>query len=173
MKLLTTLLVLITSVCSYSQMLTFDQAQNLRKKSLADVEAFLTARKWEMTEAQEATDEKMGKVVFGYDISQFDSEKAASWVSFMPSKLGGEYNRLSIQVNKPALYTAFMTRLTANGYKLKSSGIVDGGIKKVYTATSTTCVVTTSTVEGVYTKSTSYSFFFINTTSYKLNYEDE
>lgn len=155
-------------------MLTFDQAQSLRKKTLAEVEAFLTARKWEMTEAEEETIDKMGRVVFGYEVSMFDSEKATSWLVFYPSSIGGDYNRLSIQVNKPTQYSNFMTRLAANGYKLRSSKIEDGSIKKIYQTGTTTCVVTTTTVEGVYTKTTSYGFFFINNLSYKLNYaEDE
>lgn len=160
------------STFAFAQNITFDQAQNLRKKTLADVEIFLTTKGWSMTEAEEAKDDKMGTATFGYNVDQFDSEKATGWIVFYQSNLGSDYNRLTIQIHKPALYSAFLNRLSANAYKLKSSKIIDGGIEKVYKNTTTTCVVTTSTSEGSYSKRTTYSFFFINNISYKLNYED-
>lgn len=163
----------VLSLSPFAQNITFDQAQNLRKKNLADVESFLTAKGWAMTDASEATDDKMGRATFGYGVDRFDSEKALGWISFYESKVGSDYNRLSIQVHKSNIYTTFLTRLTANGYKLKKSKIIDGGIEKVYKNATTTCVVTTSTSEGTFTKSTSYLFFFIENLSYKLNYEDE
>ena len=126
-----------------------------------------------MTEAIEATDDRMGSATFGYQVNDFDSEKAASWLKFYPSVLGNDFNRLSIQVNKADVYTVFMNRLSANGYKLKKSSIVNGGIIKIYRNSSLTCIVQTGTSEGMYTKSTSYSFFFIDNQSYDLNYEKE
>jgi hypothetical protein len=126
-----------------------------------------------MTEAEEASADKMGNATFGFNVDQFDSEKATGWIMFYKSRLSNNYNRLSIQIHKPSLYSAFLSRLTPNAYKLKSSKIVDGGIKKIYSNATTTCVVTTSTSEGTYTKSTTYSFFFIDNFSYKLNFEDE
>jgi len=126
-----------------------------------------------MTEAEEASADKMGNATFGFNVDQFDSEKATGWIVFCESGISNNYNRLSIQIIKPSLYSAFLSRLTPNAYKLKSSKIVDGGIKKIYSNATTTCVVTTSTSEGTYTKSTTYSFFFIDNFSYKLNYEDK
>jgi hypothetical protein len=156
-----------------AQNVTFDQAQNLRKKSLVEVETFLTAKGWSMTEADEATSEKMGKATFGYKVDLFDSEKATGWIIFYESSISNNYNRLTIQIHKPDLYSTFLSRLTANSYKLKSSKIEDGGITKVYKNTTTTCVVTTTTSEGTFSKSTTYRFFFIDNLSYKLNYEEE
>jgi hypothetical protein len=171
----TALLLLFVTISNFanSQNITFDQAQNLRKKSLAEVETFLTAKSWSMTEAEEASADKMGNATFGFNVDQFDSEKATGWIVFCESRISNNYNRLSIQIIKPSLYSAFLSRLTPNAYKLKSSKIVDGGIKKIYSNATTTCVVTTSTSEGTYTKSTTYSFFFIDNFSYKLNFEDE
>lgn len=156
-----------------AQNITFEQAQNLRKKNLAEVETFLTNKSWSMTEAEEATSEKMGKATFGFNVDQFDSEKATGWIVFYESSISNEYNRLSIQIHNTSLYSTFLSRLSHNSYKLKSSKIVDGGINKVYTNSTTTCVVTTSTSEGAYTKKTAYSFFFIDNLSYKINFEDE
>lgn len=156
-----------------SQNITFDQAQNLRKKSLAGVEAFLTSKGWSMTEAEEETSEKMGCATFGYKVNQFDNEKASGWITFCKSSLENSKNRISIQVNMPSLYSTFISRISPNGYKLRSSKIQDGGIKKIYANATTTCVVTTSTAEGTYTKLTSYSFFFIDNLDYELQYGDE
>lgn len=155
-----------------SQNITFDQAQNLRMKSLVYVESFLTARGWSMTEAEEGTSDKMGSATFGYKVNKFDSEKASGWISFLISSIGNS-NRLSIQIHKPSLYTSFIARLKPNGYKLKSTKIEDGGIKKIYANTTTTCVITTTTSEGTYTRGTTYEFFFIDNYAYALNYEND
>jgi hypothetical protein len=155
-----------------SQNITFDQAQNLRKKSLVDVEAFLTARGWSMTEAEEGTSDKMGSATFGYNVDRFDSEKASSWISFLISDIGNS-NRISIQIHKPSLYTSFIARLKPNGYKLISTKIEDGGIRKKYSNSTTTCVITTSTSEGTFTRGTTYKFFFIDNYSYALNFEND
>jgi hypothetical protein len=156
-----------------SQNITFDQAQNLRKKSLVYVEAFLTARGWSMTKAEEETDDKMGSATFGYKVDMFDSEKASGWISFLISSTGNSSNRISIQIHKPSLYTSFIARLKPNGYKLISTNIEDGRIKKKYANSTTTCVVTTSTSEGTYTRGPTYKFFFIDNFSYALNYEND
>jgi hypothetical protein len=156
-----------------SQNITFDQAQNLRTISLAEVETFLTAKGWSMTEAEEATADKMGTATFGYNVDQFDNEKATGCIVFYESSLGNNYNRLAIQIHKPTLYSAFLSRLISNSYKLKTSKIEGGGIKKIYKNATTTCVVTTGTSEGTFSKSTTYRFFFIENVSYKLNYEDD
>lgn len=164
---------LLVSSFTFSQNITFDQAQNLRNKSLAEVEMFLTTKGWSMTVAEEGTSDKMGIASFGYNVDQFDSEKATGWITFYESSISNKYNRLRIQVHKPNLYTTFLTRLKANSYILISSKIEDGGIKKVYKNTTTTCVVTTATSEGTFSKSTTYSFFFIDTLNYKIYYEDD
>lgn len=171
----TVLIILLLTVSNIvnSQNITFDQAQNLRKKSLAEVEIFLTAKAWSMTEAEEASTDKMAKATFGFNVDQFDSEKSTGWIVFYESSGGNNYNRLSIQVHKSSLYSTFLSRLIPNGYKLKSSKIIDGGIIKTYANATTTCVVTTSTSEGTYTKNTTYNFFFIDNLSYKINYGDE
>jgi hypothetical protein len=165
-------LTLITNLVN-SQNISFDQAQNLRKQSLANVEAFLTAKGWSMTEAEEATTENMGNATFGFNVDQFDNEKASGWINFYISSIKSSYNRISIQVHKSSLYSTFLTRLTPNGYKLRSTKIEDGAIKKVYANTTTTCVVRTSTSEGTYTKLTSYSFLFLDNLDYQLQYGDE
>lgn len=170
------ILLIVTAIISnfaLSQNVTFDQAQNLRKKTLAEVEIFLTAKGWRMTGADEATDDKMGRATFGYDVDQFDSEKATGWINFYQSSLGVNFNRLRIQIHKPTLYSTFLSRLTASAYKLKSSKIKDGGIEKIYQNTTTTCIVTTATSEGIFSKSTTYGFFFIDNVSYKLTFDDE
>lgn len=166
-----TILAFVNSI--YAQNITFDQAQNLRKKSLAEVEIFLTEKGWSMTEADEAKENKMGSATFGYNVDQFDSEKAASWIVLHESGISNTYNILSIQVNKQILYSKFLSRLTANGYKIKSSKIEDGSIKKIFTNTTTTCIVKTSTSEGTFTKVTTYIFTFMDNLSYKLNSGDE
>ncbi len=155
-----------------SQNISLDQAQSLRTKSLSDVELFLTSNGWSMTNAEEATTDKLGVATFGYNVDQFDGDKATGWITYYESSFDNSLNRLSIQVHKPSLYSKFLSRLTANGYILKDSKIENGGIKKVYKNKTTTCVVTTATSQGVYTKSTTYKFFFIDNESYKINFEN-
>lgn len=156
-----------------SQNITFDQAQSIRKQSLANVETFLSAKGWSMTEAEEATTENMGNATFGFNVDQFDNKKASGWINFYISSIKNSYNRLSIQVHKSSLYSTFLSRLAPNGYKLRSSKIQDGGIKKVYANSTTTCVVRTSTAEGTYTKQTTYSFLFLDNLDYQLEYGDD
>lgn len=158
---------------TYSQNITFDQVQNLRKESIDEVEIFLTQRGWKMTDASNETSDKLGSATFGYNIDMFDSEKANSWITFYENSNNAIKNRISIQITQAKIYSAFLARLSANLYKMKSSQIEDGRIIKVYQSKSTTCVVKTFTSEGVYSKSTAYSFFFIDNLSYTLNYESE
>lgn len=171
----TAILIFLVTISNFvnSQNITFDQAQNLRQKGLADVETFLTGKGWKMTEAEAATTEKMGMATFGYEVNRFDSKKATGWITFYESGVDNKYNRLTIQIHKSDLYSTYVSRLTANAYKLKSSKIEDGAILKVYQNSTTTCMVRTSTSEGTYTKSTTYSFILLNNTDYKLLYEDD
>lgn len=164
---------IILSLSSFAQNITFDQAQSLRKKGLAEVESFLTLKGWSMTNATEATDSQMGSATFGYGVDRFDSDKALGWITYYESILGEAYNRLSIQVHKTTIYSTFLTRLTANGYKLKSSKIIDGGIQKIYKNTTTTCVVTTTTTEGTFSKGSTYMFLLMDNLSYTLTFGDD
>ncbi len=157
---------MIVSKLAYSQNLTFDQVQSLRQKDLTELEIFLTKMGWKMTEAEGATDKTMGHATFGYEVNRFDSKKAVAWITFYESKIKTKYNRLGIQISKPQLYSTYLTRLTANGYKLVTSKIIDGGIEKIYQNSTTTIIVTTSTSEGSFTKNTTYDFFFIDNLSY-------
>lgn len=171
----TTLLILFVTISNFanSQNLTFEQVQNLRKKNLVEVEIFLTSKSWRMTEAEEASDNKMAVAIFGYNVDKFDSEKAVAWIRFYESSNSNYNNRIFIQINKPTLYSTFLSRLAPNGYRLKSSKIIDGGIEKTYANTTTTCIITTTTSEGAYTKNTTYTFFFIDNLSYMLNFEED
>jgi len=121
----------------------------------------------------ESSDDKMGKAVFGYGVNQFDNEKALAWIIYYESSYGANFNRLTIQVHKQSVYSVFLARLAPNGYKLKKTKIIDGGIEKVYKNATTTCVVTTGTTEGPFSRGSAYSFFFIDNISYQLQFEDD
>ena len=160
------ILIIITfsSIVSLGQNITFDQAQNLRKKSLVEIETFLSSKNWSMT----AADASSRSATFAYEVDQFDNELAISWIIFFESGIDNKYNSLSIQITKPNIYSTYISRLTANGYKLISSKIEDGGIKKIYKNTTTACIVTTSITEGALTQVTSYTFLFIDKTEYEI-----
>ena len=158
---------------SFAQNVSCDQIQNLRKKSLADVESFLTEKGWSVTNTEVVTDKTMAEVTFGYKIDLFDNEKAVSWIKFYESEIDNLYNRISIQISIPSIYSIYLTRLGATGFKIISSKIVEDGIRKIYKNSSTTCIVTITTTEGRYTKATAYKFFFLTNTSYKLNFEND
>jgi len=156
-----------------AQNLSFEQVQQLRTKSLDQVDNFLSAKGWQMTDAEEATEHSMASATFGYKVDDFDSEKATSWFVYYKALLGNDYNRISIQVNSAEVYKLYLARLAVNGYKLKSSRIEEGRIVKVYRNATTTCTVSTFTTEGSYTRKTAYSFFFLKNIDYDVNFKEE
>lgn len=169
-KLLTILICLSLSVFTKGQNLTLDQVISLRTKSLAGVEEFLTAKNWEMTEANEPEEGTMGSATFAYQKSYYD-DKAVSFISYFYSKYSSNSNRVNIQINKTQTYNTFLTRLKALGYKLSSSKVDDGKIVKIYKSKTLTIEVTSATQREDFTTKTTYSFFICNSLDYSLQFE--
>jgi hypothetical protein len=166
------LALLLITLCSPTsgQNITVDQAISLRIKSLASVEEFLTAKKWEMIEATQETDDKMGFVNFAYNKSSYD-DKAESFIIFYYDNSSTINNRLSIQVNKVSTYNVYIARLKALGYKLEKSYIEDGSMIKIYKGNGNTIRVRTSTQEEYTSTRTSYSFFICNSLDFTLQFD--
>lgn len=171
MKLFFTYLACLIPNIIFSQNLTFEQFENLRKKNIAEVETFLILKKWSMTSAEAPSDGKMGSATFGYEINQYDSKKAASWISYYESSIDSNYNRITIQINNSDSYSTYLNKLSTKNYKLITSKIADGSIEKVYSDAEKTCIVSISTSKGAYTQKTSYTFILLDNLDYKLQIE--
>lgn len=159
------------TLCSVGQNVTLDQVISLRSKTLADVEEFLTAKNWQLTEATEPADGTMGSTTFAYDKSYYD-DKAASFITYFYGKSVLSSNRINIQINKTTTYNTFMTRLKALGYKLSSSKVADGKIVKIYKGKSLTIEVTSGTQQEDFTTKTTYQFFICTSVDYSLQFEE-
>ncbi len=159
------------TLCSVGQNVTLDQVIFLRSKTLADVEEFLTAKNWQLTEATEPGDGTMGRASFAYDKSYYD-DKATSFITYFYGKYLTSSNRINIQVSKTATYNTFLLRLKALGYKLSSSKVDDGKIVKIYKGKSHTIEVSSGTQKGNFSTNTTYQFFICTSLDYSLQFED-
>jgi len=113
-----------------AQIPTLDQLINFRTKSAADLEETLVAKNWKMLEANEATDSTRASMSFGLGMNSYD-DKARMFISYNYSEYS-QPNRLSVQINRLSDYQIYLGRLKALGFRLRSSKIMDGGLKKVY-----------------------------------------
>ena len=132
------------NICN-SQNLNFDQILSLRTKSLSNVEEYLTSNKWELLEANEPKDDKMGSINFAYNKSRYD-DKAESFIYFYYSNVSTSNNRLLIQVNKISNYNTYLAKIKFLGYKLLKTYVEDGDLIKIYQTNSTTIKIKTSTI---------------------------
>jgi len=167
-------LILLLPLCMFQiitkgQNITLDQVINLRTKSLAEVEEFLVSKNWEMVQAKEPSDSTLGMATFSYDKSGYNN-KAASFVRYLYNNATSNLNRISIQINKTSIYSSFLVRLKALGFKLTSSKVKDGAIVKLYKDKSLTIEITNATQQENYVTKTAYQFFICNSFDYYIQF---
>ena len=79
MKYLITLIILLSFENSKAQSLTLDQLVNLQTKDLEYINEFLLNRGWRFNSSVAETDDRMGRAIWVFEKSGFDTEKAVGW----------------------------------------------------------------------------------------------
>ncbi len=164
------ILLLFFCLTSYSQNLTLDELIRLRKKDIAGVEEFLTAKNWSFLSSEEPKSDTLGSATFAYGKNDYD-DKAQSFIIYYYSD-NSWFKRIFIQVVSKEKYNFFLARIKSLGCKLIDSSISDGRIKKVYQGATTTFIINISSKkEEIFevTKS-SYHINIIENYDYELNY---
>lgn len=142
---------------SFSQNVSIDEAISLRKKSLVEVEEYLTSKNWSLILAEDPTEEGMGLANFAFEKNSYD-DKASGFITFYYSGRS-ERTRLNLQIHKKDIYTSYINRLKALGCKLIKSKIEDNKIIKVYRGKTTTIEISVSTQDSSGSTTTAYNFF--------------
>lgn len=145
-KICYTLLVLLLFTSSYSQNLTLSELLSLRKKNLAEVEEYLTAKGWEYSSSKEVDEIEMESISFAYKNDYTNNEEKAE------SFLGYYYHsvfpsRISIQIHRREKYLQYITAVKKYNPKLIKSYTTDDSVVKVYQGKSTTFLFKTKKSE--------------------------
>lgn len=114
-----------------SQNISFNELLELKKSNLANVEEILTQKYWELIEATPPTDDKMGLLAFGYEVTSLN--EAESYVYYFFSSDEVEYTRLIVRFLSKRKYLEYLKEIKANNGKLISSLAEEGVLIKVYT----------------------------------------
>lgn len=171
MKILFTLIILFFSLNIFSQNLTLDEVMNLRKKSIANCEEYLTSKNWNLISSKSGKkDYKLGNLIFAYNKNPFD-DNAESFIYFYYSDFS-DRKRIKIQLIQPQIYNNYIDRIKSFRCKLIDNKVNDDGIVKTYQGATTTFIITISTPKDVTnsTSSTLYYFLIIDNSDYELNY---
>ena len=131
MKYLITLILLLSFETSKAQSLTLDQLVNLQTKDLEYVNEFLLNRGWRFDSSVAETDDRMGRAVWAFGKSEFDTERAVGWFNLIYSP--GYESTITYQIHNKNFYSLIKNRITALGMKLVASEILDDGLLSVYT----------------------------------------
>ncbi len=154
-----------------AQNLTMGQLLEVRKKTLGDVEDYLTAKNWEFSAATEPSLGKMGKATFTF-LKNFTSDRAQSFLTYYYSEVSSD-TRINIQVHKKEKYTEDVNAIRAFGCKMISSKVENGQIVKVYRGATTTFEITSGTVENEYNEDSAiWTFFILSNDDYDINWGD-
>ncbi|WP_312133790.1 hypothetical protein [Empedobacter sp.] len=139
-----TLFLLFTSILSFAQKLTLNELLSLRKKGVAEVDEYLTAKKWKFLEAEEPTDETLGLISYDYKKNYYDNN-AESFIKYYYSGYSDNTRRIMIQVHNNSVLNTYVNQIKAWGGKLYNSYVDDGDIIKIYRGSTMTYKVITST----------------------------
>ena len=164
---------LLFSLTSYSQNLTLDEVVSLRKKNIASVEEFLTAKNWSYIGSNAAQFGNLGNASFAYSKSNYD-DKAEAFIDYYFSENTGR-RRISLQVHKKDKYNLYLARIKYFGCKLIKSKISDNEKKKIYQGATTTFIIYVKTQSEWYSSATKtiYHFLIIENSDYELNFKKE
>ena len=173
MKIKIFILLSLFSLTSYSQNLTLDEVVALRKKDIANVEEFLTAKNWSYIGSNAPQSDNLGNARFAYGKSNYD-DKAEAFIKYLYSENTGR-KRISLQIHKKDKYNLYLARIKTLGCKLIKSKISDNGIEKIYQGATTTFIIDVKTQSEEYSSATKtiYHFFIIENSDYEVNFKDE
>lgn len=156
---------------AFAQNVTIEQVLSLRTKPLSYIDEFLTGKNWELIEANEPSDEKIGELSFAYKKSSID-DTAESFINFYYTNYSVSNNMLSFQVITPSKYNSYLTKIKALGYKLQNSFVDKGELIKVYQKNGITIKINTSTQKDDEDSSTqtTYVFNILTNSMYNIIY---
>ncbi len=162
---------LICSVLS-AQNLSLAQLLEIRKKSIGDVEEYLTSKGWDFYEAEEETYDNFGSASFAYNKSDISSG-AESFLIFMHSSQF-EKTRIFLQVNNRLKYDEYLNSIKSYGCKQINSKIEDGRIIKIYRGATITFIVISSTSSNFYgEESATWGITVLTNEDYDLTYSED
>ncbi|GGE97643.1 hypothetical protein SAMN05443634_106197 [Chishuiella changwenlii] len=136
------------SIIIFAQNLTLSDLLALRKKDIAEVDEYLTNKKWSFLEAEEPSDEILGSLTYAFGKSNYDDE-ALSFIKYYYSNYSTT-KRIGIQIHKSSILNVFVNQIKSWGGKLYNSYVDDGAIIKIYRGSTMTYKVHTDTQSSDY-----------------------
>lgn len=143
-----TLFLLFTSFFCFSQNLSLSELLSIRKKDIAEVDEYLTAKKWKFINAEEPTDERLGSLTYAYKKNYYDNT-AESFLNYFYSDYSG-ISRVSVQIHNNSILNTYINQIKAWGGKLHNSYVDNGDIIKIYRGSTMTYKIFTSTQNNTF-----------------------
>jgi hypothetical protein len=107
-----TLFLLFISIFNFAQNLTLNELLSIRKKGVAEVDEYLSAKKWKFIEAEEPTDEKLGSISYAYKKNYYD-DTAESFVKYFYYGYSDNTIRIRIQIHNTSILNTYINQIKA------------------------------------------------------------
>lgn len=166
---ITFLFAIICSIVTFGQNISLDELISLSQKNVVNVEEYLTNKQWKVLSIKQGEESKMNVITFSYNKSNY-SDKAESFIKYLYSEEIGT-RRINIQINNTSKYNVYLSSLKAKGVRLIDTKIENGSITKVYQGKTLTFMVSTDiSSDYMGATSTSYNFFVLENSDYRINF---
>lgn len=145
----------------FAQSLTLSELLSLRKKEIAEVDEYLTKRKWSLLEAEEPSEENLGSLLYSSNRNSYD-DKAKSFIRYFYSN---DLNTkvFSIQFQSSSVLNKYVNQIKTWGGKLQKSYVEDGAIVKIYRGSTMTYKVVTDTQSNDFGSTITFFVLYIYT----------
>jgi hypothetical protein len=130
MKKILTILTLLLSLTSKSQILTLDNLLYMYNKKFSVVNDYILNKKFDFIKSEDSYFSKSITYAKGYYIDYMNDAKASEWLNIENSY--GNISSISYQHSSKADFNAFKASLIAKGYKVVSSDVKDDAIINEY-----------------------------------------
>lgn len=173
MRFIFSLLLIFLWNINYSQNLTFEEINKLRKKNFIEVEEFLTTKNWVIIASNMDVSKELDNVVFAYKKSSIGDE-AESFITYHFTEHSSKRKRVAVQLHNIEIYKNYLSKIKSYGCKLINSSVEEDQIKKVYQGATTTFIITVSIVKNQdsLVTQTKYGFFIVDNSDYYENFND-
>lgn len=125
-----------------AQNLTLAQILEVKNKSLANTETYLTAKGWGFSEAKEAGADNFGVTVYKYKKSDA-IDNAESFLYFIHNEQSN-ITRISVHISKQSKYTEYFNAIKGS-CNLISSKVKEGATVEIYRNATTTFKIISNT----------------------------
>ncbi|HAD80414.1 MAG TPA: hypothetical protein DCF99_15000 [Flavobacteriaceae bacterium] len=160
MKKYLTFIIVLFSISIFSQNITLGELLSLRKKDVAEVDEYLTLKRWSFIEAEEPGD-KLGNITYAYGKNIY-SDEALSFINYYYSDYSTT-KRISIQIHKASILNSYVNQIKAWGGRLYDSYVENGSITKIYRGSTMTYKVVTDTQSNGFGGTNTLHYFVIYT----------